>query len=353
MAGITGRKLKAAFARSNTWGVPASVTKQLYLESTAGLDATVGMVDTESFNQTFLGTAEVGDYAALTPELGYTLRYEDIPTFLAAAMGSAANPTVVSSAAANSLVAYSHVITLADELTHFFTLAVDFNNYVLEIPTFKVRGYTVKVGDNGRMLVDFAIVGNKAVYDSTTNINSTVGGATVAALGTRVFRKDGVFRINKQSASALATGDAVTILSDAQFGATQPLADSDNVFGQNYIIEPDNDGFPEFPLTLNFARMTSASANSLAIGLKNGDIWKADWTFTGTSINATTRYSMTWRFPALQLYSFQAQAVGANQVRPQAVFRAKLASAAPSGMSALTRPFDLTIVNMNSQNLLV
>jgi hypothetical protein len=348
---VTGRGVKAAFTRSSTWGVPASVTRQLWLGETSGLDTVVGMVDDESFNQTFLLPGQVGDHGAVSKDLPMQLRYETVDTWLAAAMGSAAAPVVVSSQAASSLVAYTHQIDLATELTHFLTLAVDEQQHVLEVPTLKVSGYSVKVGANGRMMVDFSIVGAKTNYDSTVNTNSTVAGAVAPVVGTRLFRKDGVFRLNRQGAGALGSTDVYDKLTDVSFDAKQPLADGDFVFGQNYIIEPDNNGFPEFPLTVNFARMNTVTANSLARGLQAGESWKADWTFTGPYINSHTQYSLRWEFPALQLYSFEAPIVGANQAKPSATFRAKQASAAPSGMT-VTAPFRLTVINTNSANLL-
>lgn len=349
---LTGREIRAAFARSSTWGTPASVLRQLPLQETSGLDSMVGMVDDESFNQNFLLAAEVGDQEAIKQDIGMQLRYESVDTWLAVGMGSAAAPVVVSSVAAGSLVAYSHVVTLADELTHFLTLAVDLDQYILEVPTFKIAGFTIKVGENGRMLVDFGVVGAKTNYDSTVNINSTIGGAAAAALGTRVFRRHGVFRMNVASVGSLVATDAFSAMTDINFGAKQPLADGDHVFGQDYIIEPDNDGFPEFPIEVTFARMNTVTSNSLVTALKAGRVFKADWTFTGPNINSNTPYSMLWQFPALQVYSFRAPAVGAKQVRPVAVFRAKQAAAAPTGMAGIVRPMQLTITNMNSANLL-
>ena len=115
---VTGREVKAAFARSSSWGVPASVTRQIYLQETGGLDTVVGMVDDMSFNQNFLLAGEVGDHQPLKRDLPMQMRYETIDTWLAAACGSAAAPTVVSSQAANSLVAYQHIIDLAPAIFH-------------------------------------------------------------------------------------------------------------------------------------------------------------------------------------------------------------------------------------------
>src|SRR5687767_12887611 len=95
--GVTGRQIKAAFARSNSWGQAASVTRQIYLQSTQGLDGAVGMVDDESFNQTFLLAGEVGDHEPRITDLEMQARFETMDSWIAGAMGSAAAPSVVSS----------------------------------------------------------------------------------------------------------------------------------------------------------------------------------------------------------------------------------------------------------------
>lgn len=351
MGGVSGRELKAAYARSSTWGVPATVTRQMYLQSIEGFDANVSIVDDESFNQQFLLPGEAADEMPTSTELPMQARFEDMDVWFAMAMGSAANPTVVSSVAANSLVAYRHVLTLATELTHFLTLAVDMQNYVLEVPSLKVRGYTLRVGENGRMMVSFAVIGAKTNYDSTVNTNSAVASATAAQLGNRLFRKNGRFRMNVQSAAALSGSDELAIIKEITLGTTRPLADDDHVFNQDYIIEPDDDGFPEFPVEITYARMSTASANSLVAGIKEARVFKADWMFTGPYINSTTRRSAHFEFPALQLRQIRIAPSGPGQVRPTATFHAKLAATPPSGMS-FTDPVKLTIINANSQNLL-
>lgn len=355
MAGVTGAEVNVGYAFSNTWGTPSSVTKGALIMSTAGLDGGPTIVDDGAFNQAFIGEGEPGDYAALTPEIGMQLRYEGAaPVWMAAAMGSAAAPVVLSSQAANSLVAAQHVLTLAARPSKFLTLACDMGNpsqYVLESPAVKVRGFSVKVGENGRMDVSFPCISAKANYDSTTNTNSTVGGVAAQTLSSRLYRNTGTFRMNLQSAGSLVASDAVTIAKDLSFSVTVPMTQDDVVFGQDYIIEPDVDGFPEFPVEITYAAMNTVSANSMAFALKTGGIFKADLTFTGAYINSTTRRSLVVQWPALQIYTFKAEAASHGKIRPTATFRAKQASAAPSGM-AFTQPIRLTWTNANSLNLL-
>jgi hypothetical protein len=349
MPGVTGADVKAAFAVSNTWGTPASVTAQVLLTTTEGLDGMPTLVDDDAFNQSFLGEGESGDYPALTPELGMQLRYEGAaPKFIAYAMGSAAAPSSVSSGP-NSITAYSHLLTMAASLTKYLTLAIDETEYVLEVPSLKIRGYSLKVGENGRMMITFPAVGAKPSYASTVNTNSTVGGATAASLLNRAYRRQGVFRMNLQSAGSLAASDANAYVTDITMGAQTPLTTDDFVFGQDYIIEPTFSGFAEFPLDITFAQMNTTTANSLVIAAQTAKVFKADLTFTGAYINSTTPRSITFEWPALQIVDFKAPVTGHNAVKPVVSFRAKQASAAPTGM-AFTTP-RCTIVNTNSANL--
>jgi hypothetical protein len=350
--GTTGREVRAAYARCNTWGTPASVTKQILLNSSEGMDSEPQFVTDESFGQTWLAEAETGDHTPRTPEVTAQLRYEDLDVWLAAACGSSAAPAVVSSVAANSLVAYSHAITLSDELDPIFTLAFDLDRYVTEIPSLKLRGFSLRIGENGRYNVAFPIVGAKANYDSVVNTAATVTGATDAVVAHRAFRKNTRIRKNVASDGALGASDESGLIRDLAFTYGRPLAQDDFVHNQDYIIEPEDDGFADLMVELTFARMNTVSANSLAVGLNLAKVFKMDWFSQGQFINSTTRRSILIEMPAAQIRSFRAPVTGHNQVRPVATYYLHRASAAPTGMAGLTNPFRMTIVNTNSATLI-
>lgn len=352
MPGISGRQVTAAFARSSTWNVPASVTQQILIQSTAGMDNQPMLIDDPAFNQDFLGTPEVGDVPPITPTIPMQLRFEQgCDVWMAGAMGSVAAPAVVSSVAANSLVAYSHVLSLSQSLAHFFTLANDHGQYVQEVRTMKVRGFTIKVGGNGVMTIDFMVVGDKTVYDSTTNTNSTCAGATVSTPGNRSLRKNVTLRMNPTSGNTLAATDALTVAREFQLSYSRPLAQGDYPFAQDSIMEPVDDGQAEFELQVTFARMNTVSANSLVAAFPAGTSFKADLTFLGTYINSTTQRSITAKMPALHVSKFDAPVSGHGQVRPVVTFKGFMAAAAPSGMSS-TDPLQITIINAQSTSLL-
>lgn len=352
MPGITGRQINAAFARSNTWGVPASVTQQILIQSTAGLDNQPALIDDPAFTQDYLGTPEMGDVPPLTPTIPMQLRFEQgCDVWIAGAMGSAAAPVVVSSQAAASLVAYSHVLTLHSP-DHFFTLATDHVQYVQEVRTMKLRGFTIKVGANGAMTIDFPVVADKAVYDSTTNTNSTIGAATISTPGNRSLRRLVDVRMNVASAGSLAAADALSVAREFQLTYSVPLASGDYGFNTDTIMEAADDGIADFELQVTHARMNTVSANSLVAAFPAGTAFKADLTFLGTYINSTTRRSLVVEMPALFISKFEAPVTGHGQVRPIVTFKGRLADAAPTGMAGLTYPMRVTIVNARSTNLL-
>lgn len=351
MPGVTGREVKAAYARCNTWGVPASVTQQVLLSSNDGLDPQWQVVDDEAFSQDFIGSGEVGDHQSVQQELQLIGRFTEMDSWFAASMGGASTPVVVSSVAANSLVAYQHNIVLTSELSHNYTLALTEDVLVREVPSMRVRGFTLRVGDMGRLLVSFPIVGSKVVFNSTVNTNSTVQVARAATIGNRMFRKSTRFRLNNQSAGALGATDEITIAREFVFAYSRPVATDDFVLNQDYIIEPDDDGFAEMSLEITYARMNTVSANSLVTAFPNGASFKGDIFVQGPFINSTTRMSMLIEMPNLQVYGWRGNVTGQSQVRPVCTFRLKSASAAPTGMTGLTLPFRMTLINTNSAAL--
>lgn len=351
-AGVTGREVKAAWARSNTWGTAASVTRQILLSTTEGWEDKPAYVEDDAFNQDFIAEAEVGDLAPPTPGIRAQMRYEQIDSLLAGACGSVAAPTSTSGAGANSLVAYTHAITLAAELTHFFTLAADTTQFVHELPTAKMRGFTITVGDQGRLMIEFPAVANRSTIISSININSTVGGAAVATIGNRIMRKHGTWRLNLASAGALGASDVIGNLKDFTFTYARPLAQDDHVVGLDYIIEPDDDGMLEATLQLNYPRMNTVTANSLITAFRDGVSFKGDLVFLGPFVNSTSQRKFSLEFPAAQVDNITHPVVGHNQVRPSVTLKLRRAAAAPTGMSGLTAPFRITLINSNSANLL-
>lgn len=346
MAGVTGREARAAFAKfgTNSWGVAASVNKGVYFMSTGGMRLAPARVNDEAFGQAFLGRGDLGDVEAPDITLTGRSRYDDHTFILdALAMGSPTAATIATSASGQT-TSYTHILNLAKTTDGLgATIAFDKVLFVDELTSAKVYGFSEAVGDGGVMDKSYQVLGSKPTDISSTNTRSTVNGASFVSLGNRVFRNQGVFRMNVQGGSSLSGTDAVKIES-WEFEFSRPQ-DAPHVFGQDYVHEPADNGFPTVRFTVTYPRMTTTSASSLYAALRGNTIWKSDMTFSGAFINSTDRYTRLYQFPHVELDETNGFDVdGATQVKPTATFTAKLASSSPSGM-AFVNPFRLTLTN--------
>jgi hypothetical protein len=348
MPGVTGREVKIAFAKfaTNSWGVAASVTKGMYFSADTGIKLTPMIVEDDAFGQTFIQQSDVGNIEPPTPSLQAVARYNDFSyIWEALAMGS---PSVVtlSNSAAGQVTSWQHVFDLAANLDGLgVTIASDKVRYVEELTSAKVHGFTYEDGDSGMMRETYKLTGSKTTNISSTNINSTVGLATFPLLANRVMKTQGIFRMNLNSGGALGASDAVDAES-IKFTYERPV-DAPHVFGLDYVIEPADNGFPQFALEVTYPRMNTVTANSLYAGLRDSSVFKADWTFLGSFINSTDKYKVLFQFPFVQLTDFEAAVTGANQIKPKARFAARLATTSPTGM-AFVNPFRLTRIMVNS-----
>lgn len=350
MAGVTGRETKIAFAKfgTNSWGVAASVTRGMYFTSDGGGRYAPERVSDEAFGQTFLGRGDLGDVGVQDLTLTGRDRYADGQyIWEALAMGSPSAVTI-SSSATGQVTSWSHLINLAPSIDGLgLTYAIDKVLFVDEATSGKVYGFSKAVGDAGVMDSSYKVMVAQMTNISSINTRSTVNGATFPALDNRVFRKQGVWRMNTQAATGLAAGDEVKVEQWAhEFERPQ---DAPNVTGQDYVFEPGDNGFPTVKVTVTYPRMSTLTANSLYQALRADTVFKADMTFSGNYINSTDRYTEKYEYPALEFDTggWVAEVTGANQVKPTATFLAKTAASSPTGM-AFVNPFRLTRITTQS-----
>jgi len=353
MPAVTGREISAAFGiiTQNSWSVATSVTYGVYFQSDGGLRPQPVYIDDPSFGQMFTGPADPGDFSAVDVTLPGQLYYDHFTYRLEAlAMGSPAATTVVSSVAANSLVAYQHVIDLAPNTNgRAITFCMDKVQLVEELRSAKVVGFNLSVGDGGIMNESFHLVGDYVHEASAINTRSTVTTSAVfPALANRVARRHGTFRMNAQgiavsltAADALPTPTEITLTYDR-------AQDTANVFGQQGIIEPADNAAPTVELAMTFARSNSTEINSVYRAAIAGTAFKGDLTFLGGYINSTTQRTYLFQFPYLEPREPAMPVSGGENVRPTLRFVCKKASTAPTGMTGITNPFRLTRISINS-----
>lgn len=332
MSGVTMRTGAVSFAKfgTNSWNVAASVTRGIYFESDGGLKQAPEYIDDQSFGQRFLGQAETGNFAAQDLSLTTPAKYADYSYILEAlAMGSPAAVTI-SNTASGQTTSWLHILDLAPSIDGLgATVAFDKTLYVDELTSAKVYGFSLS-GDGSVMKETFKFMGTKPTNISSINTRSTVNGATFPALQNRIFTKHGTFRVNAQAAGTLSASDAVPIETCA-FEFSRPQ-DAPFVYGSDTIYEPADNGFPEFSVSVTFPRMDTVSANSFYASQRDGTILKGELRFEGALINSTDRHSFVLQFPHLEVQDTSQNTSGAQQIKPTAMFKAKLAASSVSGM---------------------
>jgi hypothetical protein len=237
---------------------------------------------------------------------------------------------------------WTHQFDLADAIDGLgVTVAIDKQLYVEELTSAKVHGFELTQADNGAMNMTYKVLGSKPTNISSVNINSTLAGATYPRADQPRRAAAGRLPDEPQLHGALASTDAIKAES-IKFTFTRPQ-DAPHVYGQDFVDEPADNGWPEVMVEVQYPRMNTPSANSLYAGLRSATAFKADWTFLGAFINSTDQYKKLYQFPYLQLMDdgFSAPTAGAQQVKPVAKFAARLAPTSPTGM-AFIRPFRLT-----------
>jgi hypothetical protein len=345
--GVSGRQGLMAFAKfgANSWGVAASVTKGVYFTSTGGMKRQPERVNDEAIGQTFLGRGDYGDLPALDLTFVGRSRYNDWQYVLqACAMGSPAAATL-SNSATGQTPSFTHVIDLATSIEGLgITFAAEKVLFVDELTSAAVVGFTESVGDSGVMDTSYKLLGTATTNISSVNISATVAGASFPALSDRVFRKEGIFRLNAQTGGSLVANDAQRV-ETVEVMLDRPQ-DAPNIFGQAYIAGPLDNDWPKVTVKVKWREMATTNASSLYAILHSNAQLKGDLTFTGSFINSTDAYLRKYQFPALELDETNGFDMDkATQVKPEATFTAKLAASAPTGMAGVTKPFRLTLIN--------
>jgi len=351
MPGTSGLELKGfAFAKVglNSWGVATSVTKGARFLDDGGVKYSPIFVEDRSFGETELGPAEYGDLNPTNATLNGQARYEDHNHVLRAlAMGSPAAVAIATSAA-GQVTSWRHVIDMASHIDGLAaTFAFDKKLFTEEVTTAKVLGFGETVGDGGIINETFQILGVAPTDISTINTQSVVYTATFPALNGKVFRNQGVVRMNLQTGGALGASDTLVFAGAIEFTFNRPH-DSVYCYGSRDIIEPGGNEFPAISARIMLERANTITVNSIRTALRAGTAWKADVTYSGAFINSTDRYSRLYQFPYVEVQDHDTKTAGAAQIKPVAMALLKKPASAPTGMTGVTHAFRLTEVKVNS-----
>lgn len=347
--GVAGIEEKIAAKKATAWGAAVACGANdglLFLPSSikksAGFDKDDSLGIAYSKDGILGGINVEGD-------LPVYLRYDGLDLLLAMFMGAAGAPTQQA-----TTTAYAYAYTRADNVDGLFvTLAQHMKNFILEYPSAKIVGLTLK-GERGKgVQAIFKIIGINKVWDSTVNTTTTYANVTIPEVANRVLFAQGVFRMNAQSGAALGSGDKIYPSSfelsaqrklKGEFTGAYLFTSGSN--SQDLIDEPINDDLPESTLKLTFPRLSATTY----LAILGGDTrQKLDITFTGGLIASTYYRTFKLEFPHLQLKNDDpADEKGA--IKEPLEFEVHGAFAAPTGMTGITTPFKISGINQRTTN---
>jgi hypothetical protein len=156
------------------------------------------------------------------------------------------------------------------------------------------------------------------------------------------MNKDTTVEINDESGAALVDSDRI-YPSSIELAFSRPV-EGDHLPGSNYITEPTGNDFPEPILTLNFPRYNDANQtffeNWIADTRKKAEIY-----FKGALIEDPYYYEFKITMPNMKLVDPEAAIAGAGKIPSTLKFRLLGTDTAPTGMSGITKPFQLDVQN--------
>lgn len=352
--GVEPRFTKFAInkATSGSWGTGVAVATAVgagdghYVRGDLQVQLRMQKNPNESASQNFIGSVEVSNVEAVAVSIPLFLHYNDTFQNILWALTMGTGGTAPTQVGAST--AYTNTFEPATNKTGVYaTIVRDKVQYVSEVPGAKFTGFDISIGENGRMEIVWHAIGSDEKRDSTINTATQINALTFHSLSNRIFRGQGVLRVNSQSGGALGAGDAIKF-TNIRLRFNQPL-DSIHVGGQTSIVEPEETGFPSISLEVTCPRFDSANDVFFA-GHRANSLYKADLTFTGGLIDATTNYGLMFQFPNMDVTEFIAHIPVAGQVNPRMTFRGLSTTTAPTGMSGVTKPIRVVTTGTQSGN---
>lgn len=350
--GINGAEIIYALKKGTTWGTAAAAAAgDGILGRPWSADPDNGLVVDDSLGLFFATDATPGE-TKIDPEFTTYCRYNDEVLFsmLAAVFGTAGVP---STHAAGTL-SKDHVLKINKSVDGlFFTLVAKIGTgFVEEIPSWKISKVEITWETGKPVVFKFSGPGFDLVADSSINTLATFNSVTVLETANRGYMGQTVFRINDQSAAALAAGDKIGLskcvltLERKLTGVYGSYVDAGA--GRDLIDEPTNDGNFAASISLTQPRLT---ANTGRLKVKGNTPRKMDIVMTGPIIEGAIPYSITFQMPHLKPKK-------ASNPHQQGIIDNTLdyevlgAITAPSGMTGITDPCWCTLVNKITTDLL-
>lgn len=345
MGSATGVEIKAALKKAAAWGtasacgvndgiliLPHSIKK----ERPNNVDDSLGLYYPKDSDP---GEIKVeGDLPAY-------LRYDGLDLLIALAMGTTGGAPVQQGATS----AYAQTMSLAEHNDGLFaTLAVNNQVNVDEYTSVKITGFTLKGGVGKPLEMVFHCIAIDRITDSSVNDPASFANVTYFESANRVLYSHGKIRLNDREGAALQDSDRIY---PASFEITfrRKMAGAYGVGAAfDRLDEPTNNGQPEVTLKLEFPRYVS---DSHFTDWDAGSAKKLDMIFTGTQIEAPYSRQFMLQLPNLKFANVELP-IEQGILRHPVELNCLGCESAPAGMTGVTGPFQMDVINRQSSDVL-
>lgn len=337
---LTGREILIGLKKAATWrtAVAGGANDGLLILS-EGFKPIIEHLNDDSAGLPFIQRTDQGKIVT-TGSMEAYMRYEGLDVLLALIMGTAGTPAQQAATAA-----YINSYVMADNLSGLFaTLAMlKKSDKVFEYPSVKLHQFGLSGEMNAPVKITSEGIANLLELASVVNTSATMANITYPDKGNRIImNKDAHFWLNDESDDALDSGDSIYPAS-FELGFNRPM-EADLVASKEDVDEPIGEDFPEPTLTLNFPRYNDANhaffTDWEALTRKKLEIY-----FKGLQIEDTYYYEFKLSFPNLKVIDPEAPISGPGKIPVSLSFKVLGTDTAPTGMSGITKPFQIDVQN--------
>lgn len=335
MARAKGFQGIVGWAPGTTWGtaVAAAALRGIEVKDLSVVGNRALIPDAQMTGRATARASRKGDLK-VEGSLMTDLRYEGLEPLIANVLGTAGAPTT------SDTSGKKHVFVLKDDLDGVFgTLAYELlkDTTVVEIPSAKIVGLTIKCAAGQSPEVEFRFVGNDYKTDSAVNTTTTIDTVTYPANREFAAFAQSVLRMNAASGGALAGSDAIFI-SSWEISIDRGLEGAVTTQFGDKIGEPRPTGPTKITGTIEFADLQDGTGGNLAFIADQlaATPKKLDLTITSPTLcgSATQYYQHVLYLPCVQFGDGKPAINSWGALTWSAPFEAFHAPAVPTGFPA-------------------
>lgn len=339
-----GAKMDAGIVKGSAWATASTVgaLDGVHLMNVSPLAPQYEVIQDETLGNDFIQEIDLGRQSVDVNLTGPS-RYENSQWVAVASFFGDDSQTGTSSP-------YTHIMDLQDETSIYYTCAATIDDMIVEYPSVKTSQFTLNTDGNGFM--DFSIVGIANTVKLGADATNASGDFTNLTYKTDTLkmRFDHCrVNINAQGGADFdSSGDGTDrvypneITLEFSRGIVRDyLANrttSNSILGET--SEPQRDTFPQVVVNMTFPELTALSDLE---AFQDETLKKMEIYFYRDA-----NYSAKFQFPNLQPVQPTSDVAGGGRIPYTVSYFAMSAAAAPTGMTGVTAPVRLTLINATS-----